>query len=75
MKDCIKQMESTLSEANQDILNALKAPVFVKGRIVKTYALIEVSLERKINLEKTLDELFSKDQKKSLDIIYYFGRF
>ena len=29
-KDCIKQLESTLSEANQDISNALKPPVFVK---------------------------------------------
>ena len=55
-KDCIKQLESTLSEANQDILNALKAPVFVKERIVKAHPLIDMSLERKRNLEKTLNE-------------------
>ena len=68
MKDYIKQLESTLSEANQDISNALKAPVFVTERIVKAHALINMSLERKRNLEKTLSELVSKKQK-----IYYFG--
>ena len=64
-KDCMKQLGSTLSEANQDISNALKASVFVKERIVKAHALINLSLERKRNLEKTLDELVSKKQKLS----------
>ena len=63
MKDYIKQLESTLSEANQDISNALKAHVFVTERIVKAHALIDMSLERKRNLEKTLNELVSKKQK------------
>ena len=63
MKDCIKQLESTLSEANQDISNALKAPVFVKERTAKAQALIDMPLESKRNLEKTLDELVSKKQK------------
>ena len=63
MKDCIKQLESTLSEANQDISNALKAPVFVKEQIAKAQALIDMPLESKRNLEKTLDELVSKKQK------------
>ena len=63
MKDYIKQLESTLSEANQDISNTLKAPVFVTEQIVKAHALIDMSLERKRNLEKTLNELVSKKQK------------
>ena len=65
MMDCIKQLESTLSKTNQDISHALKAPVFVKERIVKAHALIDMSLERKRNLEKTLNELVSKEQKIS----------
>ena len=64
-KDCIKKLESTLSEANQDISNALKAPVFVKERVVKAHVLIDMPLERKRNLEKTLDELVSEKQKLS----------
>ena len=64
-KDCIKKLESTLFEANQDISNALKAPVLVKQRIVKAHALIDMSLERKRNLEKTLDELVGNKQKIS----------
>ena len=64
-KDCIKQLETILSEANQDFSNALKASAFVKERIVKAYALIDMSLERKRNLKKTLDELVSKKQKIS----------
>ena len=63
MKDYIKQLESTLSEANQYISNTLKAPVFVTEQIVKAHALIDMSLERKRNLEKTLNELVSKKQK------------
>ena len=58
-----------------DILNALKATVYVKERIVKAHALVEMSLKNKRNLEKTLDELVSKKQKISYNIIYYFGRF
>ena len=55
-QDCIKQLEITLSEANQNISNAWKAPVFVKERIVKAHALIDMSLDRKRNLQKTLNE-------------------
>ena len=58
-----------------DILNALKATVYVKERIVKAHALVEMSLKKKRNLEKTLDKLVSKKQKISYNIIYYFGRF
>ena len=58
-----------------DILNALKATVYVKERIVKAHALVEMSLKKKRNLEKTLNELVSKKQKISYNIIYYFGRF
>ena len=64
-KDCIKQLETTLSEANQEFSNALKALAFVKERIVKVHALIDMSLERKRNLEKTLDELVSKKENIS----------
>ena len=46
MRDCIKQLECTLSRANQDISNALKAPVFVKEWIVNAHALIDMSLEK-----------------------------
>ena len=63
--DWIKQLESNLSKTNQDISNALKAPVFVKEWIVKAHALIDMSLERKRNLEKTLNELVSKKRKIS----------
>ena len=49
-KNCIKQLESTLSEANQDFSNVLKAPAFVKEQIVKAHALINMYLERKRNL-------------------------
>ena len=56
-KDCIKQLESTLDEANKDIRDALKDPVFIKDRICKAHAVIDMALERKRKLNTTLEEL------------------
>ena len=62
-KDCIKQLETTLDDANKDIRDALKEPVFIKDRVSKAHAVIDMALERKRKLETTLEELDLKKRK------------
>ena len=62
-KDSIKQLESTLDEANKDIKEALREPVMIKDRIAKAHTLIDMALERKRKLETTLEDLVSKKNK------------
>ena len=64
-KDTIKQLETNLESANQDISNALKAPTLIKDKILKANTIIDMALERKRKLETTLEELLSKKSKLS----------
>lgn len=64
-KDTIKQLETNIDSANQDISNALKAPTLIKDKILKANTVIDMALERKRKLETTLEELFSRKKKLS----------
>ena len=62
-KDCMKQLETTLDDANKDIRDALKEAVFIKDRVSKAHAVIDMALEHKRKLETTLEELNLKKRK------------
>lgn len=62
VKDSIKNVEETIREANNDIAKALKGPL-KKDNIHKSHTLIEMSLDKKRALDKTLDDLESKKTK------------
>ena len=62
MKDSIKCAEETIREGSEDIAKALKGKL-KKQDIQKAHTIIQMSLDRKRNLENTLSELEAKKSK------------
>lgn len=62
-KDEIKQLESTMEEANKTISTALREDVFCKKKVASASTLIDMAIERKQKLNETLKELVEKKQK------------
>ena len=61
-KDLIQSVEETIREANEEIAKALKG-TFRKEDIQKSHTIIQMSFDRKRNLESTLSELEIKRKK------------
>ena len=61
-KECIRQLENTLKDANDNLVNVLKGNI-KREDVIKSHTIIQMSLDGNRVLESTLDDLEAKKRK------------